>query len=268
MTNLRFILLFTLPFFFQHCEKKVSVTVPVPTRPLNADQVPANAIPINILVYNTSCWVEQGKFIVAGICTNMTPGWQKIWLEAVPLNANGNPISISTCSSVIIPAFSDAVPPSGRTTFYASWPVSDFSDKPDSIMIKAMVATQPPPGPILVTPVLNCMKMLTPSVSGQPASDEKAWQVSGSISNPLEMIAAHPRLEVLVYDKESHLRLCTVLNPEDPNVKPIFQFEREGPLQPQEDRPFSMQVYYQVLPQILQEKKIGLVEILPFEARQ
>jgi hypothetical protein len=135
-------------------------------------------------------------------------------------------------------------------------------------MIKAMVATQPPPGPILVTPVLNCMKMLTPSVSGQPASDEKAWQVSGSISNPLEMIAAHPRLEVLVYDKESHLRLCTVLNPEDPNVKPIFQFEREGPLQPQEDRPFSMQVYYQVLPQILQEKKIGRVEILPFEARQ
>ncbi|MDO8366413.1 MAG: hypothetical protein Q7T20_06425 [Saprospiraceae bacterium] len=263
MIKVRFLLLFTLLFIFQNCEEKA----PTPTKPLQAELLPANAKPIDIIVRTTNSWVEQGRFYLVGICSNPTAEWQKIWLEMVPLNAAGKPVTISKHTSVIISTFSDAVPPTGRTSFYASWPISDFSETPTSYKIKAEMAIQPAPGPILVTTVLNGMKMLTPTVPGQAAVAEGAWFVSSSLSNPLPLVAQHPRLEVLVYGKDGLLWLSTVLNTEDPAFKPIYQTEKEGPMQPGEERPFSLQVYYQGLPQTLREKGIGRVDIFPFEAR-
>lgn len=260
--TIRISLLFVLLFLFQNCKEDA----PVSTRPFNVELLPANAKPVAVNVYKVNCWVEQEKFFVVGLCTNTSAEWQKIWLEAVPLNASGKPIAISKCSSVIFSTFSDAVPPSGRTSFFASWPLSDFSGKPDSCTIKSVLGIQPAPGPILVAPVVNGMKMLSPSVPGQPSIE--GWHVSSSISNPLQMEAAHPRLEVLVYGTDGLLWLSTVLNPEDPATKQIFHFEGDGPLKPAEDRPFNLQVYNEGLPQVLKEKKIGRVEILPFEARQ
>jgi len=261
MTQFRFSLLFALLFLFQNCKEKV----PAPTGPLNADLLPANAKPISVILSRINCWVEQGKFNVVGICTNSTPEWQKISLDVVPVDAKGKPISISKYSSVIISTQSDAVPPTARTSFYASWPLSDFDGKPDSIKLKSAMAIQPAPGPILVTSVINGVKMLG-SVPGQPAIE--GWHVSSSISNPLAMTASKPRLEILVFGTDNLLWLSTLLNPDDPAVQQIFHFERQGPLQPGEDRPFNLQVFYQGLPLALQEKKIGRVEIMPFEARQ
>lgn len=97
---------------------------------------------------------------------------------------------------------------------------------------------------------------------------EAAWQVSSSVSNPLDMTASKPRIEVLVYDTESKLWLTTVINPEDPAVKDIFKFDSYSPLRPTENRQFTLTIGYQALPKALQEKKIGRVEIFPFEARQ
>jgi len=261
MIQFRFSLLFTLLFLFQNCEEKA----PEPTRPLNEALLPADAKPARVIVSNINCWVEQGKFNVVGICTNATAEWQKISLEAVPIDAKGKPIAISKCSSVIISTYSDAVPPTGRTSFFASWPLSDFKGNPDSIKIKGTMAIQPASGPILVTTVTNGVKILG-SVPGQPAIE--GWHVSSSISNPLAMTASNPRLEILVYGTDNLLWLTTVLNPDDPAVQQIFHFERTGPLKPGEERPFNLQVYYQGLPLALQEKKIGRVEIMPFEARQ
>ena len=245
------------------CKEKA----PLSTVPFGAASVPGNAKPVAAIVYKVNCWEEGGQFFIAGICTNPTTEWQKIWLEATPLNAAGKPVAISNCGSMIVPTFSDAIPPSGRTSFYASWPLADFSEKPDTCKIKGMMATQPPAGPILVSSITNGLKMLVPSIPGQPPAEERGWHVSSTVSNPLQIVASHPRFEVLVYGADGLLWLSTVLNPEDPAAAQIFHFEREGPLQPGEERAFNLQVYYQALPQVLRDKKIGRVEVLPFEAR-
>jgi hypothetical protein len=101
-----------------------------------------------------------------------------------------------------------------------------------------------------------------------PATEERAWQITGSISNPLDLVAAHPRLEILVFGTDNKLWFSTLLNPEDPASKPYFKFERSGPIKAKEERPFTMQVYYERLPGALKAQKIGRVQILPFEARQ
>jgi len=254
---------FAFHFLLQNCTEKK----PAPNRPLQAELLPTNAKSIEIKISNLNSWVEHDKFFVTGICSNLTSEWQKIWLEAVPMNQAAKPISIAKHSAVVIPTLSDAVPPNGRTSFFASWPLSAFSGVPFSCKVKGAGATPQVSGPILVVPMVNAMKMLVPPAPDQPATVEKAWQVSGSVSNPLPLIAAHPRLEVLIYGTDNRLWMSTLLNPEDPTIKQFFHFEREGPLQPNEDRPFTLQIFYEGLPQALQEKKLGRVEILPFEAR-
>ncbi|MFN0213617.1 MAG: hypothetical protein ACKVT2_05125 [Saprospiraceae bacterium] len=261
MTIIRCSLLLAFVLVLQNCAEKA----PELTRPLNSELIPTDAKPIPSNVYKVNCWVEQEKFNAVGVCTNTSAGWQKIWLEAAPLNAAGKPISISKCSSVFLATFSDAVPPNGRTSFFFSWPLADFSEKPDSFSIKSVVASPKPSGPILVVPFSNGLQMFSQSVPGQPSME--GWHVSGSLSNPLEMESLHPRLEVLVYGTDRRLWLSTVLNPEEPNARQIYQTEVEGPLKPGEERPFRLQVYYQALPKPLQDQKIGNVEILPFEAR-
>ncbi|MFN0036270.1 MAG: hypothetical protein ACKVUS_14495 [Saprospiraceae bacterium] len=264
MTLFRFSALFALLLSFQNCGEKT----PPPTGPLHAEILPSSAQRVEVAVRSINCWVERGQFFVTGICSNTSAGWQKIWLEAAPLDAAGKPITISKHRSVIIGTFSDAVPPNGRTAFYASWPVTDFSKTPATCSIKAAGATPQAPGPILVVPTINALKIRGLVAPGQPITEEKAWQISSSIHNPLAMVASRPRLEILVFDTEGTLWLSTMLNPEDPATNSIFRFEREGPLQANEERPFNLQVSYERLPQPLKEKKIGRVEILPFEARQ
>lgn len=263
MILLRFSLLFALLFSFQHCTE----TSPAINTPLNAEYLPSNAGPLQVNIYNVNSWVEKDRFFVTGVCSNISANWQRFWLDVVPVNAAGKAIAISNHTSVIVPTFSDAVPPQGRTSFFASWPLTDFSGKPDSCIVKLAGAVQQTAGPILAVPGTNGIRMFASSTSGLPATEETAWQLSGNLLNALDMEAAHPRLEILLYGKDNKLWLSTVLNPEDPATKPIFQFDREGPLQPKESRAFSLQVYYTGLPEALNTQKIGRIDILPFVAR-
>jgi len=264
MIRVRFFLLCFSFFFFQNCEKKAST----PTPPFHAELLNANAKPVDISVFQMNSWVENGKFFVTGICNNNTADWQKIWVELTPIDGNGKPVMISKCTSVIIPTYSDAVPPSGRSSFSAAFPLSDFSGKPATYSVKAVKGIQPAPGPILVSQGTSAMVMMAPGAQGEPASVEQAWQVSGTISNPLPLIASNPMLEVLVFSQDGKLWLSTLINPSDPTLSGIFHFDRVGPFQPKEDRNFSLQVAYAILPKPIQEQKIGRVEILPFEARK
>lgn len=253
-------LLFLLVFL--NCTEKID---PVP---LNAEQLAGTNSKPNIITSFTNCWIEKGNFNVVGVCYNLSAEWQKIWLNLAPLDAKGKPVAISKHASVVIPTLSDAVPPNGRTSFSASWPIKDFSGKPDTCVIILAGATLQKEGPILVTPTSNGLKMLKPMEPGQKEPVELGWQISGTLSNPLPLVAAHPRLEVLIYDTDFKLWFSTLVNTEDPQNRSIFQFlERQGPLQPKEDRFFTLQLYYQSLPQALKDKKIGKVDILPFEAR-
>lgn len=263
MINARIILLFSIFLIIQCAEEKK----PVKTQPLNIALVPTNATNANAAIFNQNCWVDKEKFFVTGICSNTTAQWQKFWLEATPVDANGKPVSISKHSSIILTTFSDAVPPGGRTSFFASWPLTDFSSRPATFNIKVTKAVQQTAGAILVVPAINSIKMFAPAVPGQPAPIERSWQVSGTINNPLSTVASRPRLEILVFDTNGILWLSTLLNPEDPAVKTIFKFDREGPIQPKEVRGFNLQVFYEILPLPMQQKKIGRVEVLPFDAR-
>lgn len=265
MINARLIPLCSFLLFIQCAEEKKPEILK--TAPLFIELVPTNATTAKATIFSLNCWVDKGKIFATGICVNDSPDWQKFWLDATPVDAAGKPLSISKHSSIILKTFSDAVPPNGRTSFFASWPLTDFSSTPASFIIKVAGAIKQTPGPILVIPMTSAMKMLDPAVPGQPDPKERAWLVSGTINNPLQIVASRPRLEVLVFDTEGTLWLSTLLNPEDPAVKSVFHFDREGPIQPNEARGFSLQVSYEILPLPLQEKKIGRVDILPFEAR-
>lgn len=263
MLRFRLVAILAVFFTFTTCTEKAPQVI----SPLHADLLPANAQPINVEISQVNCWVELDQFFVTGICANKSTTWQKIWLEATPLDADGNALSIEKHPSVILPTFSDAVPPSGQSSFFNAWPLHAFSGTPHSFKLKIAGATTQNSGPILVASKINSMKMLASTAPDQPATEEIAWQVNGSILNPLPTIANHPRLEVLVFGTDNRLWLSTLLNPEDPASQANFQFERKGPLQAQEDRPFTLQVFYASLPKALKEQKIGRVEILPFEAR-
>lgn len=91
--------------------------------------------------------------------------------------------------------------------------------------------------------------------------------MTGTVLNALPVVAARPMLEVLVWGKDNRLWLATLLDPGDPAVQNFFHFDRSGPMDPGEERAFTLQVFYQTLPKALQEIKIGRVEILPFELR-
>lgn len=214
-------------------------------------------------------WVENERFFVVGICDNLSNDWQKIWLRMAPMDGEGQPVSVNDASDAIFPTFSDAVPPRGRTSFMAEWPLDAFSDTPDSCTVTGAGFVVMPPGPILIATEQSGVKMLVGEKMGDSlVMVERAWQANTAVENPLDMQAFHPRVELLVYGSDQRLWYVGVLNPEDPQQKQVVNAEREGPMAPQEKRYIGAFVQYNNLPQALKDKKIGRVEFHAFEARQ
>lgn len=242
-------------------------TEPISTTPMYADYLPKEAKPIEVYINSVHMWVEKEKVFVTGICTNNTANWHKIWLKGIPLNAAGVPIAISKHNSVILSTHSDAVAPQGRTSFMASFPLSDFAENPTTFDISIAGATLQPAGPILAIPGTSAMRMNMPALPGNPNSGGETWQMVGNLTNPLDMVAEHPRLEVLVYGKDNLLWLSTVVNPEDPAVATFFHWDGEGPLPARGARDFQLQIINRILPEGLQAQGIGRVDLLPFVAR-
>ena len=256
---------FSIALLFFGCQNGQEQSVAVP--PFNAQVMPSNATPVEIKITDLNCWVEQGQFFITGICSNETALWQRIWLNVVPRDAAGAPLKIKSSASAIVPTFSDAVPPKGRTSFLAGWPLADFSAPPANCTITCAGAQQQTPGPILLFEQISGVKMLKPLQEGQPATEEVAWQINALLSNPLPLTAKHPRLELLLYGTDNKLWLSTLLNPEDPQTKPFLALEKDGPIQPGEKRSIGITAYYDRMPQALKALKIGRVEVLGFEGR-
>ncbi len=258
LANFFLLLLFTS----QGCDDPVSQNTA-----LNAQLLPPNTQLANVSVSNLNCWSEQGQFIITGICVNESGTWQKIWLKADPLDKNDKPLKIQGFGSVILPTFSSAVPPKGRTAFFAAWPLSDFNGAPDSCRIAGAGAIQKPAGPILLVEQISGVKMLAPQQTGQPATEEIAWQINAVLNNPMPIAAAHPRLELLLFGTDNRLWFSSLLNPEDPQTKQLLRLDKDGAMQPGEKRQVGVYAFYERLPAALKEKKIGRVEILGFEER-
>jgi len=238
-----------------------------PSARLNAQLLPPTPLPANVSISNLNCWSEQGQFFITGICVNESNTWQKIWLQAEPMDKDGKPLKIQTFGSVVLPTFSSAVPPKGRTAFFAGWPLSDFKLAPDSCRVRGAGAIQVPAGPILLVEQISGVKMLAPQQAGQPATEEIAWQINAVLNNPMPLPAAHPRLELLLFGTDNRLWFSTSLNPEDQQTKQMLSLEKEGPMQPGEKRQVGVYAFYEQLPAVLKAKKIGRVEMLAFEDR-
>jgi len=230
--------------------------------------LPPGTITAIVEISKMNCWVEQGQFLVTGICDNRQGEWQKIWLQMAPLDAEGRPLKVNGDSISVFPTFSDAVPPLGRTSFFISWPLSAFSGTPASCTVKGAAALPLSSGPILVISEQSGVKVLMPEKPGDTVSVEKAWQVYAVVENPLDVQAYHPRVEMLIYGTDQKLWFATVLNPEDPQQKKYVSTDKEGPMEPKEKRTIGAVVYYDNLPQVLKDQKIGRIEYQAFEARQ
>lgn len=242
-------------------ENPNNVTTPTPAMKLDTTLT-------NISISELNCWVERGQFFVVGICNNLSDDWLNVWLNMAPLDAKGKPITVNGAETATFPTFSDAVPPRGRTSFFYEWPLTSFPSLPDSCIVTGAGSIAMSPGAILVATEQSGVKMLVPATPGDTAATvEKAWQLSVTVENPLDIEAAHPRLELLLFGTDKRLWFASVLNPEDPNQKEILKAEAEGPMAPKSKRRFGTQVFYDNLPQALIEKRIGRVEYQPFNAR-
>lgn len=224
---------------------------------------PINAQPVDATVSDVYGWAENDLFFVVGICNNRAAQWQKIWLQVELLDAGAQPLLLSGQPTTMITPFSDAIPPMGRSSFFAYWPLKEIKGTPVNCRVKPVGAVQQSPGPILVVQGFSGLRMMAPEAEGQPATIEIGWQGAGALSNPLQQSVTEPRFEVLLYGQDGRLWLSSLMRPGDPGLNWDAK-----PLLPGESRPFGFQVGYQSLPKGLQTAKIGRVEVLPFAGRQ
>ncbi|MCB0529776.1 MAG: hypothetical protein KDC61_18030 [Saprospiraceae bacterium] len=257
--------LFLLPAC-SNCTQQKSVALGLTTG--STVSVPVDAVPANVTISSLNYWTERGRYFVTGICDNNDTEWQRIYLKIEPLDAEGKPLTINGEPSASFATLSEAVPPRGRTSFFAEWPLEAFSGVPDSCIISGAGSVLLYPGPILVSLETNGVKMMVQDTlpNDSVVLAEKAWQVSTVIENPLEMQAPHPRVELLLFGTDERLWFATVLNPEDEATKKTVVAERDGSMVPQERRRIGAIVFYDNLPQALKDKKIGRVVFQPFNA--
>lgn len=230
--------------------------------------LPYGTITAIATISNLNCWVEQGQFLVTGVCDNGASEWQKIWLQMIPMDADGHPLKVNGDTSSIFPTFSDAVPPHGRTSFFAAWPLKAFSGVPATCIVKGASALPVPSGPILIAVKKSGVRVLVPQSPGDTVTKEIAWQVNVTVENPLDLTAYHPRAELLIFGKDQKLWFATVLNPEDEQQKQYVKAEKDGPMEPHERRDIGANVFYDKLPGALKEQTIDHIDFYPFEGRE
>jgi hypothetical protein len=234
--------------------------------PIGIELIPKEAKETVANVNSVHVWVDKGNLCLAGIISNMSPKWSRFWLEAKPVDQKGSSLALSGHAGVVLTPYSKAVPPSGRTSFFASWPVSSFSGLPQNFTFTTW-SVEEKPGPILAIPETSSIQMSVPQQSGQNLKPEVAWQMTGPLVNPLNMVADHPCIEVLVYGKDDKLWFATVLDTKDQNMRQIFQWDKEGPMKPKETRQINLQVYSIGMADALKDMGIKKIDLLPFNAR-
>jgi hypothetical protein len=228
--------------------------------------MPANAVQIPVQITNLNCFKERKQFFVTGVCNNQTDQWQRIWLRMEPSKYAGDAIFLQGERGIVFPVFSTAVPPRGRSSFFQGWDMNRFAKVPDTCQVVCAGAIVPEAGPILMTEGMSAVRMVAPSEPGQETR-EQGWQISGTLSNPLDKTATRPCLEMLVFGKDQRLWFSTWIDLEDARQGSLMQLDSRGPLAPGAKRNFTTQINYGNLPMPLTMQKIGRVEVLAFEYR-
>ena len=81
---------------FASC-KNQPATPPAPKALTPMDLLPA-LVPTTVKITDLHCWSELGNFFITGVCENTTDNWQKIWLRMEPMDAAGQPVTMSNMS--------------------------------------------------------------------------------------------------------------------------------------------------------------------------
>jgi hypothetical protein len=226
--------------------------------------------PVEVQITDLNCWVEKGYFLVTGLCDSKTSKWLRISLAMVPLDSTDKPMAIKGKESARIVCHSEAVPPLGRTSFFAAWPLADFAALPDSCLISDATAVEVSEGPILLATSQSGIRIMRPSEATNPQSEQReiAWDVRTVLENPLSVPANHPKMELLLYGKDKRLWFAQVVDPESNEFKKLVHSDQQGPMLGGTKRQYTIYVSTQMLPEQLQVQQIWKADILPFEARQ
>ena len=261
-------LLFCVGLSLTNC-KQQPPAAPAEKKPLSPGELPADLTVTNVVITNLNCWREQGVFFMAGICDNNTDNWQKIWLRMEPMDSTGRSITVSNAPSAVFAAFSEAVPPRGRTSFFYGWKLTDFTGVPDSARVFVAGGEPRTPGAVVIAQEPSGVRMMASTATPKDPGymKEVGWQCAMVMNNPLDSTAVHPRAEILIYGTDNRLWLAMVLNQENAEQRSFITVDGEGPLKAHEKRHLDCKMYYYHLPNRLKEIKIGKVEFLAFDAR-
>jgi hypothetical protein len=239
-----------------------------PTISKALSNVPKEADAAQITVTDLNYWVENGQFFVIGICNNQSDQWQKIWLKMLPMDAQQHPIDFNGAVYNTFRVLSDAVPPKGRSSFFAYWPVNLFKSTPNACQVTGAGAMQVLPGAILIAEETGGIRLIdNQKIKDTTQQIETRWLAKTTISNPLNMEASNPKIELLLYGTDNKLWMSSLLDPNNNDQKQVFTFEKYGPMAPGEKRKASIYIYYDLVPGPLKKVRIGKIEFLPFNAR-
>ncbi|MDX2135658.1 MAG: hypothetical protein SFV52_12770 [Saprospiraceae bacterium] len=209
-------------------------------------------------------WSEAGYFNVVGLANNTDYRWRRMWVRITPLDAGGQPLSVDKQPGVVVPVMADAVPPRGRSSFFASIPLDKIDGTPADCRLGTAGVTEVESGPILIPAEISGVRILVhPEGGGEPR--ETGWTTRVSVTNPLPFEARHPCLEALVYGKDGKLWYSQLLDPLVDST--VVMQEYPGPIPAEGSKWMAFNISYQGLPQALRDSLIRNVDIQCFNKR-
>ncbi len=219
---------------------------------------------VQLTFSDVHCWSEAGFFNVAGLANNTDYRWRQMWVRITPLDANGQALTINNQPDVVVPVMADAVPPRGRSSFFASIPLDKISGTPADCRMGTGGVIEVEPGPILIATDISGVRMLVhQQEGGEPR--ETGWLSRVTVSNPLLLEARRPCLEALLYGQDGKLWFCQLVDPVVDSI--AVKQEYPGPIPAQGSKWMAFNITYEGLPQALQDSFIRTVDIQCFNKR-
>ncbi len=229
------------------------------------DSMPTGGQPAAIAFRDMNAYTSDGYFCIVSIVDNASDTWQRLWVQTELLDASGNTLTVNGKTTLLLETFSEAVPPRGATAFFCSIPLDQVSGVPVNCRLEGAGSVERAAGPILVVTEVGGVRAMYPDPNNPEKIVEKTFNVQVRIENPLDLVASHPKMVLLVYGKDLKLYFAQAVDINDPNA-PVKQ-ERSGPLLPQEKRGVSCLIQYDNLPTILHDLLIGRVDVQVHESR-
>ena len=230
-----------------------------------ANVLPKDLKPANVVLADVNCWVEGEMFYAVGLVDSRESFWIKTWLKIGVVDAKNQIVPFKSDSFCLVETHADALPPRGRTAFFASWKLSDLNGVPDSIQLRGAQSTTVDPGAILLAQNTGGGIKVSFGDTSSTTALEKYVIVRGVVENPLPLSADNPGLSLLLYGTDQKLWFTQNLNlnVDTSYIKAMVY----GPMTPNEKRDFGMHVYYDNLPQAIRTKRIGRIDFLGYEKR-